>query len=287
MLGLQRNSSWLFVPPNRSIRFAARKRRPGLRLLFAVWAALTMTTSIAAEYPARPIRVIVSQPAGAAPDLVVRIIGQRLSEALHQPVIVDNRLGAGSIPALEQVTKLPADGYTLLFGQASTVAIAPAMFKATAAMVRELEAVTMGAYVPNILVINVALPVKDVKGLVALAKARPGQINYSSAGPGTPAHLAGEVFKSLTHTDIRHVPYKGSAQALTAVVSGEVSITFSPVNVALPFVRSGRMRVLGVTTLERSPVLPDVAPIAELGVPGYEIVQWYGFFVRSGTPHTS
>lgn len=248
-------------------------------------ALIAASSALAQNYPVKLIRMIVPYPAGATPDLVGRTIGQELSKAWRQPVIVDDRPGAGGVTALEQVTKAPADGYTLLFSAAGVVAIAPAMFKATAEMVRDLEPVSMAAYVPNILVVNVAVPAKNVKELIALAKARPGKVDYSSSGSGTPAHLAGEVFKSLSRADIRHVPYKGSPQALTAVVSGEVSMMFSPVTIALPFVKSGRLRVLGVTTKERSPVLPDVAPIAELGVPGYEVVQWYAIFVRSGTPH--
>jgi tripartite-type tricarboxylate transporter receptor subunit TctC len=143
----------------------------------------------------------------------------------------------------------------------------------------------MAAHVPNILVVNMSVPVKNLKELIALAKSRPGTVNYSSAASGSPSHLAGEIFKSLSRADIRHVPYKGSALALTAVVSGEVGMMFSPVTVALPFVKSGRLRVLGITTKERSPVLPDVATIAELGVPGYEVVTWYAIFARSGTPN--
>jgi tripartite-type tricarboxylate transporter receptor subunit TctC len=247
-------------------------------------ALVAASSALAQNYPTKLIRVVVPYSAGATPDLVGRTIGQKLSEDWRQPVIIDNRPGAGGVSALEQVTKAPADGYTLLFTAAGPVAIEPAMFKATAELVRDLEPVSMAAYVPNILVVNDAVPAKNVKELIALAKARPGKIDYSSSGNGTPAHLAGEVFKSLSRTDIHHVPYKGSPQALTAVVSGEVSMMFSPVTIALPFVKSGRLRVLGITTKERSPVMPDVAPLAELGLPGYEIVQWYAIFVRGGTP---
>jgi tripartite-type tricarboxylate transporter receptor subunit TctC len=247
-------------------------------------ALIAASNALAQNYPVKLIRMVVPSPAGGPVDFVGRTIGQNLSEAWRQPVIVDNRPGAGGVSALEQVTKTPADGYTLLLSAMGVVAIAPAMFKAAAEMVRDLEPVSMAVYVPNILVVNVAVPAKNVKELIALAKARPGKVDYSSAGNGSPAHLAGEVFKSLSRTDIHHVPYKGAAQALTAVVSGEVGMMFSPVTTALPFVKSGRLRVLGITTKERSPVLPDVAPIAELGVPGYEVVQWFAIFVRSGTP---
>lgn len=240
--------------------------------------------AVAQPYPARLVRVIVANPAGSTPDLVARTLAQKLTETWKQPVIVDDRPGAGSVTALEQIVKSPADGHTMLFSAASTVAVAPALFKTTAEFMREIEPVSMVAFVPNILVVNPAVPAKSVKELVALAKKMPGKLDYSSAGNGTPAHLAGELFKLLSGANIHHVPYKGSPQAITAVVAGEVGVMFSPVTIALPFVKSGRLRVLGITTRERSPVMPEVAPIAELGVPGYEIVQWYSVFVRSGTP---
>src|ERR1035437_4059816 len=175
-------------------------------------ALIAASSALAQNYPVKLIRMIVPYPAGATPDLVGRTIGTELAKAWPQPVIVDDRPGAGGVTALEQVTKAPADGYTLLFSAAGVVAIAPAMFKATAEMVRDLEPVSMAAYVPNILVVNVAVPAKNVKELIALAKARPGKVDYSSSGSGTPAHLAGEVFKSLSHPAIRPVPYKGSPQ---------------------------------------------------------------------------
>jgi len=142
----------------------------------------------------------------------------------------------------------------------------------------------MVAYVPNILVVNASVPLKTVKELIALAKAKPGKLDYASSGCGTPAHLAGEVFKTMAGIDIVHIPYKGSPQAMTALLGGEVAMMFSPVPLALPHVKTGRLRVLGVTTLKRSPVVPDIPPIAESGVPGYQVVQWYAMFVRSGTP---
>lgn len=239
--------------------------------------------ALAQTQPAKPIRFVVPFPAGSNPDQVARAIGQKLNEAWGQSVVIDNRPGAGGVTALESVIKAPADGQTMLIGTAGVITIAPAVYKLPYDTARDFEPVTMLAYVPNILVINPSIPAKTVKELIALAKARPGQLNYSSSGSGTPAHLAGEVFKQLSGANIVHIPYKGSPQAMTALLGGEVGMMFSPVPLALPHVKAGKLRVLGVTTLKRSPVVPDIAPIADT-VPKYEVVQWYGLFVRAGTP---
>ena len=256
-----------------------------LSSLIALSATLLGSAAVAADtYPVRPIRILVPFPAGANPDVVARAIGQKFTQAWGQPVIVDNKAGAGGVVALETVVKAPADGYTMLMGTAGVITIAPSLYKLPYDPIRDLEGVSMVAYVPNILVVNQSLPVKNVKELIALAKSRPGALDYSSSGSGTPAHLAGEVFKHMSGTNILHVPYKGSPPAMTALLGGEVAMMFSPVPLALPHVKAGKLRILGVTTLKRSPVVPDVPPIAESGVPGYEVVQWYALFMRSGTP---
>ena len=255
-----------------------------LPVLIALSATLAGGAAVAADYPVRPIRMLVPFPAGANPDVVARAIGQKFTQAWGQPVIVDNKAGAGGVVALETVVKAPADGYTMLMGTAGVITIAPSLYKLPYDPVRDLEGVSMVAYVPNILVVNQSLPVKNVKELIALAKSRPGALDYSSSGSGTPAHLAGEVFKHMSGTSILHVPYKGSPPAMTALLGGEVAMMFSPVPLALPHVKAGKLRILGVTTLKRSPVVPDVPPIAESGVPGYEVVQWYALFMRAGTP---
>ncbi len=257
---------------------------PRLHLVIALTLQLGCAAAAFAQSPpGKPIRFVVPFPAGANPDQVARVVAQKLSEAWGQPVVVDNRPGAGGVSAIESVVKAPADGQTLLIGTAGVITIAPSLYKLPYDTARDLDPVTMLAYVPNILVVNPSVPAKNVKELIALAKARPGELNYSSSGSGTPAHLAGEVFKSLSGANIVHIPYKGSPQAMTALLGGEVSAMFSPVPLALPHVKAGKLRVLGVTTLKRSPVVPDIAPIADT-VPNYEMVQWYGLFVRSGTP---
>jgi tripartite-type tricarboxylate transporter receptor subunit TctC len=238
----------------------------------------------AQAYPTKPIRFVTPFPAGANPDIVARAIAQKLTAAWGKPVIVDNRPGAGGVIGLESVVKAPADGHTLLLGTAGVITIAPSLYKLPYDTVRDFDPVTMLAYVPNILVVHPSVPAKSIKDLIALAKGKPGTLGYSSSGSGTPAHLAGEVFKTLAGVNLVHVPYKGSPQAMTALLGAEVAMMFSPVPLALPHVKTGKLRVLGVTTLKRSPVVPEIAPIAESGVPGYEVVQWYALFVRVGTP---
>jgi tripartite-type tricarboxylate transporter receptor subunit TctC len=257
---------------------------PRLPVIIAFALQLTLAAAAHAQSAGgKPIRFVVPFPAGANPDLVARVIGQKLSEAWGQPVVVDNRGGAGGVVGLDSVAKAPADGQTLLIGTAGVITIAPSLYKLPYDIVRDFDPVTMLAYVPNILVVNPSVPAKNVRELIALAKARPAALNYSSSGSGTPAHLAGEVFKLLSGANIVHIPYKGSPQSMTGLLSGEVSIMFSPVPLALPHVKAGKLRVLGVTTLKRSPVVPEIPPIADT-VPKYEVVQWYGLFVRSGTP---
>jgi tripartite-type tricarboxylate transporter receptor subunit TctC len=256
--------------------------RVSLIIAFALQLALAAAAN--AQSPGgKPIRFVVPFPAGSNPDLVARAIGQKLSEAWGQPVVVDNRGGAGGVVGLDSVAKAPADGQTLLIGTAGVITIAPSLYKLPYDIVRDFDPVTILAYVPNILVVNPSVPARNVRELIALAKARPAALNYSSSGSGTPAHLAGEVFKLLSGANIVHIPYKGSPQSMTGLLSGEVSIMFSPVPLALPHVKAGKLRVLGVTTLKRSPVVPEIPPIADT-VPKYEVVQWYGLFVRSGTP---
>jgi tripartite-type tricarboxylate transporter receptor subunit TctC len=255
-----------------------------LHVIIAFALQLGIAASASAQSPGvKPIRFVVPFPAGSNPDLVARAVGQKLSEAWGQPVVVDNRAGAGGVVGLDSVAKSPADGQTLLMGTAGVITIAPSLYKLPYDTARDFDAVTMLAYVPNILVVNPSVPARTVKELIALAKAKPAALNYSSSGSGTPAHLAGEVFKLLSGANIVHIPYKGSPQAMTGLLSGEVGIMFSPVPLALPHVKAGKLRVLGVTTLKRSPVVPDIPPIADT-VPNYEVVQWYGLFVRAGTP---
>ena len=237
----------------------------------------------AQSYPNKTITISIATAAGSAPDAIIRAMAQKMNEAWKQPVIVENRATAGGITAVTTVTKSPPDGHTLLVHTAAFT-IAPAMYKLPYDTFRDLLPVSIIAYVPNMLVAHPTLPVKNVKELIALAKARAGDLNYASSGSGTPAHLAGELFKSMAGIIIVHVPYKGSPPALTSVLSGETSMLFSPVTIAIPHTKSGKLRALGVTTAKRSKLVPELPTIGESGLPGYEVTQWYGMQVPAGTP---
>jgi tripartite-type tricarboxylate transporter receptor subunit TctC len=250
---------------------------PALCLLGAAHDAAAQT------YPNKTIAISIATAAGSAPDAIIRAMAQKMTEAWKQPVIVENRATAGGITAVTTVTKSPPDGHTLLVHTAAFT-IAPAMYKLPYDTFRDLLPVSIIAYVPNMLVAHPTLPVKNVKELIALAKARAGDLNYASSGSGTPAHLAGELFKSMAGINIVHVPYKGSPPALTSVLSGETSMLFSPVTIAIPHTKSGKLRALGVTTAKRSKLVPELPTIGESGLPGYEVTQWYGMQVPAGTP---
>ncbi len=237
----------------------------------------------AQSYPNKTIAISIATAAGSAPDAIIRAMAQKMTEAWKQPVIVENRATAGGITAVTTVTKSPPDGHTLLVHTAAFT-IAPAMYKLPYDTFRDLLPVSIIAYVPNMLVAHPTLPVKNVKELIALAKARAGDLNYASSGSGTPAHLAGELFKSMAGINILHIPYKGSPPALTSVLSGETSMLFSPVTIAIPHTKSGKLRALGVTTAKRSKLVPELPTIGESGLPGYEVTQWYGMQVPAGTP---
>ena len=237
----------------------------------------------AQAYPNKPITISIATAAGSAPDAIIRAMAQKMNESWKQPVIVENRATAGGITAVTTVTKSPPDGHTLLVHTAAFT-IAPAMYKLPYDTFRDLLPVSVIAYVPNMLVAHPTLPVKNVKELIALAKARAGDLNYASSGSGTPAHLAGELFKSMAGINILHVPYKGSPPALTSVLSGETSMLFSPLTIAVPHTKSGKLRALGVTTAKRSKLVPELPTIGESGLPGYEVTQWYGMQAPAGTP---
>lgn len=242
-----------------------------------------MTDAVAQTYPSKTITISIATAAGSAPDIIIRAMAQKMNEAWRQPVIVDNRASAGGIAAVSMVTKSPPDGHMLLVHTAAFT-IAPSMYKLPYDTFRDLLPISIIAYVPNMLVMHPTLPVKNVKELIALAKARVGDLNYASSGSGTPAHLSGELFKAMAGISILHVPYKGSPPALTSVLSGETSMLFSPVTIAIPYTTSGKLRALGVTTAKRSKLVPYLPTIAESGLPGYEVTQWYGMQAPTGTP---
>ncbi len=255
-------------------------------VVFATIAALThgITPAAAQAYPSKPIRMVVPFPAGGGIDTVARVIAPKLAESLGQPVIIDNRVGASGTVGTEAVAKAAPDGYTLLATFASHAQNASLYPKLGYDTVKDFVPITLIATVPNILVINPSLPVKTVKELVALAKKHPDEILYASIGNGTPAHLSAELFNSMAGIRMTHVPYKGAAASIVALISGETQLTFTTVLVAMPHIKSGRLRALGVASLKRSTVLPDVPTIDEAGVRGYESNAWYGLLAPARTP---
>ena len=246
---------------------------------------LSVAASAAAQnYPAGPIRIIVPFPAGGGVDTAGRLLGQKLSEAIGRPVLIDNRAGANGMIGSEMVTKAPKDGYTLLVNGANFVTSPTLYAKALYDPIRDFEAISLLAHAPNILVVHPSLPVKNVRELIAFAKARPGDILFAGSGSGSTPHLAGELFKTQTGTKMVHVPYRGTGPAITAILSGEVSTMFMPALTALPLIQTGRVRALGVTSLERLPALPELPTVSESGLKGYQSSQWYGVLAPAGTP---
>jgi tripartite-type tricarboxylate transporter receptor subunit TctC len=237
-----------------------------------------------AQYPTKPIRIVVPQSAGASTDLTARLIAQKLNGALGQSVIVDNRPGAGSIIGTDLVVKAAPDGYTLLV-VASSITLNPTLHKDLPFdPIRDLAPITQLSSFPNMLVVYPSVPVKTVKDLIALAKSKPGALNYGSSGTATGTHLSAELFKYMTGVDIVHVPYKGGGQGVQALLGGQVQLYFATIVSVLAHVRGGKLRAVAVTTATRSPAAPDVPTIAESGVPGYDHGPWNGFLAPAKTP---
>ncbi len=252
-------------------------------LMFLV-AALVVFSPAHAQYPAKPLRLIVPYPPGGGTDTIARVVAQKLSEAIGQQVVVDNRPGAGAPRGHEIAAKAPPHGYTLLLATIANTISASLYSKLNYDLVRDFAPVTLLATTPHILVVHPSLPVKTVRELIAFAKARPGQLTYSSSGSGTPAHLAGELFASLTGVNMIHVPYKGGGPSVIALVGGEVSVGFATMPSVLAHVKAGKLRALAVTTAQRSPSMPDLPALGEAAVPGYDVGSWYGLLVPAGTP---
>jgi tripartite-type tricarboxylate transporter receptor subunit TctC len=246
---------------------------------------LGMSGANAQGYPVKPIRIIVPFPPGGIADLFARVIGQKFSEAWGQPGVVENRPGAGGNIGAELVAKSPPDGYTLVTGSIGTHAVNVSIFRKLAYdPIRDFVPVALIMEAEGLLVLHPSVPVKSVKELIALAKARPGQIAYASAGHGTASHLAGELFKSMAKVDMVHVPYKGNVPALTDLIAGQTSLLFATMPTALPHVQSGRLKALAVASTARSPAAPQLPTIAEAALPGYAVTNWIGFFAPAGTP---
>ncbi len=253
-------------------------------LLAAVCAGITAPAG-AQSYPTKAVRIIVPFPPGAGVDIVTRAVSGKLGEALGQQLIIDNRAGAGGIVGAEVAAKAPADGYTLFMGTAGILTVIPHMHsKAPYSVERDFIPVSLVASVPSMLVVHPSLPVKSVKELIALARAKPGALNYASTGNGTLPHLAAEFFKAQAKINMVHVAYKGSAPATTDLLSGQVEVFFGNVLSVIEQVRGGRLRALAVTSLQRQAVAPDVPTMVESGFPGFEAGTWFGLLAPAGTP---
>ena len=257
-------------------------------ILFALFAATlalacSSPSAMAQAYPAKPIRLVVGFTPGGGVDINARLLGPKITEFLGQAVIVENRPGAGTNIANELVAKSPPDGYTLLINTAA-IAINLSLYKKVAYEARDFAPVSVLSMSPNILVVHASVPVKTGKEFVALARSRPGQINFSSAGAGTTQHLAGELFNLRAGIKTVHVPYRGSAPSLTAVISGEVELTYANIPAISAHVKSGRLRPIANLGPRRSDQLPQVPTMTEAGVKGVEVVVWYGVFAPAATP---
>jgi tripartite-type tricarboxylate transporter receptor subunit TctC len=265
-----------------------RNVRRMLALLATVAAAVAAPFAFAqstANYPAKPVRLVVPFPAGGTTDILARAVAQKLSEAWGQQVIVDNRPGAGGNIGSDLVAKSKPDGYTLLMGTVGTHAINPSLYKNMPYdHVKDFAPVILVAGVPNVLVVNPSLPVHSVPELIAYAKANPGKLNFASSGNGTSIHLSGELFKAMTGVEMTHVPYKGSAPALTDLIGGQVQLMFDNLPSSLPFIKAGKLRALAVTSGARAAALPDLPTLAESGLPGFEASSWFGVLAPAGTP---
>lgn len=237
-------------------------------------------------YPNRPVKILVGYAPGGGVDIVARLLAERMRQALGQTVLVENRPGASAMIAAQAVTQAPADGYTLLLAAAGEIAANPALYKQRMAYVprRDLVPVSLVATVPNVLVVAPSVPVHDPAELVRLAKQQ-GNLSYASSGIGNPQHLAGELLNRMAGTDILHVPYRGAAPALTDVAAGRVTMNFSSLGPALPLIRDGKLRAVGVTSAQRMPQIPNVPALAEgPGLAGYELLNWFGLFAPARTP---
>ena len=250
--------------------------------LCAAAAASAQTT--AATYPSKPIHIVVTFSAGGAPDILARLIGERLAVVWGQTVIIDNKPGAGGNTGADSVAKAPPDGHTIVVGTVGTHAINAALYpKMPYDTVKDFAPVTLLATTPNMLVVNNNVPAKTLKEFIALGK-KEGKMSFASSGSGTSIHVSGELFKMMTGIDMEHIPYKGRATAIPDLLGGRVTMMFDNMPSSLPLVREGKLRALGVTSAKRSAAAPDIPTIAEAGLPGFEAVSWFALFLPAGTP---
>ncbi|HTO47655.1 MAG TPA: tripartite tricarboxylate transporter substrate binding protein [Burkholderiales bacterium] len=257
-----------------------------MRIALGLAFAFCLALDAAAEtYPAKPVRLIVPYPPGGSADILARAIGQKAGDGLGQSMVVENRPGAGTAIGTEALAKSAPDGYAIMIGTVSSHAINPALNpKLPFDPVRDFTPVSLVATIPFAMIVHPSVPAKTVQEFVALARAKPGTLNYSSAGNGTSNHLAGELLRSMAGIDVVHIPYKGSAPALNDLLAGQVALMFDLVLTAAPHVKSGAARGLAVTGAQRSSVLPELPTVAESGIPGYEVSAWFGIFAPAGVP---
>ena len=254
-------------------------------LMVAIAFAVLAPSAYAQSYPNKPIRLVCPFPPGGAVDIASRALAHELTQTLGQPVTVDNRPGAGGNIGADIVAKSPADGYTLLMTTSGIMAINPALYsKLSFDPLKDFASVSTVVSLNNVLVLNPNVPYKSVREVIAAAKAQPGKLTYASSGNGTSIHLSGELFKSMTGVDMLHIPYKGSAPAVTDLLGGQVNMMFDNIPSSLPHIKAGKLRALAVTGAKRSQLLPDLPTIAEAGVPGYDSYVWFGVVAPAGTP---
>jgi tripartite-type tricarboxylate transporter receptor subunit TctC len=259
--------------------------RLGLTLLTSLALALGLPAHAQGTYPDHPIRIIVPFPPGGPTDVLGRLVGEQLSQSLGQPFVIENKPGAGGNIGMELGAKAAPDGYTLILAPVGNLTVSPYIYsRLPYDPQRDFAPVTVLAAVPNILIVNAAVPAKSVRELIALAKAKPGTLNFASPGNGSGAHLAGELFKRMAGVDVVHVPFNGIAPAMNAVLAGNVQIFFAQTSAVLPQLKGGRITALGVASLKRIDAAPDLPTLDESGLPGFDVTSWYSLVAPAGTP---
>ncbi len=253
----------------------------GLALAFAATGGLTQT----AKYPDKPVKIVIGFSAGGGTDVVARILALKMSETLGQTVLVENRTGASGMIAGEMVAKSAPDGYTLMMGTQTTFAVAPTLYKKTTLdPARDFSGIAMSAVSPLVLVVNPSVPAKSVQDVIAMAKAKPGQVNYGSGGLGTTPHMSGELFQAIAGIKLSHIAYRGEAPAINDLIGGQIPFMFANLSAIVGNVRAGQVRAVGVTSAKRAAALPDVPTLAESGLPGFEAATWFALVAPAGTP---
>ena len=254
-----------------------------MRLLIAIVLSMSLLPAFAQQYPSKPVRIIVPFAPGGGSDFIARFMAQKLTGTLGTQVIVENKPGAGGVIGIEQGIKAPADGYTLVL-IASSYTVNPSVYKLNFDPVTDITPIVQMSQGPLLVVVNPSVPAKNAKELIAMAKAKPGDLNFASPGQGSVIHMATEYFDSMAKIKMNHIPYKGTGPALTDTIAGQTQVLFSSTATALPHVKGGKLKAIGVTTAKRIPALPDVPTVAESGLPGYEVILWHGLIGPKGLP---